>query len=65
MSAAMKIGARATKAARRGFAGCCCAHIKFFISPDINRIDESILILTMVVVGGRERSGFGAGVPRC
>jgi branched-chain amino acid transport system permease protein len=48
----LKVGACAVSGALAGVAGCLLAHSTGFISPDMFGIDESILILTMVVVGG-------------
>jgi branched-chain amino acid transport system permease protein len=48
----LKLGACAISGALAGVAGCLLAHSTGFISPDMFGIDESILILTMVVVGG-------------
>ena len=49
---ALKIGAFAISGALAGIAGALLAHSTGFISPDMFGIDESILMLTMVVVGG-------------
>jgi branched-chain amino acid transport system permease protein len=35
-----------------GVAGCLTAHATRFLGPDMFGLDQSILILTMVVVGG-------------
>jgi branched-chain amino acid transport system permease protein len=48
----LKVGACAISGALAGVAGCLLAHSTGFISPDMFGIDESILMLTMVVVGG-------------
>lgn len=48
----LKIGAFAISGALAGVAGALLAHSTGFISPDMFRLDESILVLTMVVVGG-------------
>jgi branched-chain amino acid transport system permease protein len=50
--AALKIGAFAISGGLAGAAGCLLAHATGFISPDMFQLDQSILILTMVVVGG-------------
>jgi len=50
--ARLKLGACAISGALAGVAGCLLAHSTGFISPDMFGIDESILMLTMVVVGG-------------
>jgi branched-chain amino acid transport system permease protein len=48
----LKLGVCTISGALAGVAGCLLAHSTGFISPDMFGIDESILILTMVVVGG-------------
>jgi branched-chain amino acid transport system permease protein len=48
----LKVGACAISGGLAGVAGCLLAHSTGFISPDMFGIDESILMLTMVVVGG-------------
>jgi branched-chain amino acid transport system permease protein len=48
----LKVGACAISGALAGVAGCLLAHSTGYISPDMFGIDESILMLTMVVVGG-------------
>lgn len=48
----MKLTIFAISAALAGVAGALLAHSTNFISPDMFRLPESILILTMVVVGG-------------
>jgi len=48
----LKVGAFAIGGALAGMAGCLFAHSVGFISPDMFGLNESILILTMVVVGG-------------
>lgn len=48
----LKIGVFAISAGLAGAAGCLTAHSTGFISPDMFGLDQSILILTMVVVGG-------------
>jgi branched-chain amino acid transport system permease protein len=48
----LKIGVFAISAAFAGVAGCLTAHSTGFIGPDMFGLDQSILILTMVVVGG-------------
>ncbi len=48
----LKIGVTAISAGLAGVAGCLTAHSTGFISPDMFNLDQSILILTMVVVGG-------------
>ena len=50
--AALKVGAFAISGGLAGAAGCLLAHATGFISPDMFQLDQSILILTMVVVGG-------------
>ena len=50
--ALMKIGAFAISGGLAGAAGCLLAHSTGYISPDMFGLDQSILILTMVVVGG-------------
>ena len=50
--ARLKVGAFALSGALAGAAGCLLAHATGYISPDMFRLDQSILILTMVVVGG-------------
>jgi branched-chain amino acid transport system permease protein len=50
--ARLKIGAFAISGALAGVAGCLLAHVTGYISPDMFQLDQSILILTMVVVGG-------------
>ena len=47
-----KVGAFAISGGLAGAAGCLLAHTTGFISPDMFGLDQSILILTMVVVGG-------------
>ena len=47
-----KIGAFAISGGLAGAAGCLLAHSTGYISPDMFGLDQSILILTMVVVGG-------------
>jgi branched-chain amino acid transport system permease protein len=49
---AMKILVFAISAGLAGVAGSLLAHTTNFISPDMFRLSDSILILTMVVVGG-------------
>ncbi len=49
---ALKLSAFAISGALAGVAGCLQAHITNYISPDMFQLDTSILILTMVVVGG-------------
>lgn len=51
-TALMKVGAFAISGGLAGVAGCLLAHTTGFISPDMFGLDQSILILTMVVVGG-------------
>ena len=51
-TALLKIGAFAISGGLAGAAGCLLAHITGYISPDMFGLDQSILILTMVVVGG-------------
>lgn len=48
----LKIGAFAISGGLAGAAGSLLAHSTGFISPDMFTLDDSILILTMVVVGG-------------
>lgn len=48
----LKIGVFAISGGLAGVAGCLTAHSTGFISPDMFGLDQSILILTMVVVGG-------------
>lgn len=48
----LKIFAFATSAGIAGVAGSLLAHTTNFISPDMFRLSDSILILTMVVIGG-------------
>jgi branched-chain amino acid transport system permease protein len=48
----MKLTIFAISSALAGVAGALLAHSTNFISPDMFRLPESILILTMVVVGG-------------
>lgn len=48
----LKISVFAIGAGLAGAAGCLTAHSTGFISPDMFGLDQSILILTMVVVGG-------------
>ena len=47
-----KIGVFAISGGLAGAAGCLLAHSTGYISPDMFGLDQSILILTMVVVGG-------------
>ena len=57
----LKIGAFGVSAVFAGIAGGLLAHSTGYISPDMFGLDQSILILTMVVVGGpRQRAGCGA-----
>lgn len=51
-TALMKVGAFAISGGLAGAAGCLLAHSTGYISPDMFGLDQSILILTMVVVGG-------------
>ena len=51
-TALMKVGAFAIGGGLAGAAGCLLAHSIGYISPDMFGLDQSILILTMVVVGG-------------
>ncbi len=51
-TALMKVGAFALSGGLAGAAGCLLAHSTGYISPDMFGLDQSILILTMVVVGG-------------
>jgi len=51
-TALMKTGAFAISGGLAGAAGCLLAHSTGYISPDMFGLDQSILILTMVVVGG-------------
>ncbi len=51
-TALMKVGAFAIGGGLAGAAGCLLAHSTGYISPDMFGLDQSILILTMVVVGG-------------
>jgi branched-chain amino acid transport system permease protein len=48
----LKLGACAISGSLAGVAGCLLAHGTGYISPDMFSINESILMLTMVVVGG-------------
>ncbi len=48
----LKVGAFAISGGLAGAAGCLLAHTTGYISPDMFGLDQSILILTMVVVGG-------------
>ena len=48
----LKLGVCAIAGALAGVAGCLLAHSTGYISPDMFGIDESILMLTMVVTGG-------------
>jgi branched-chain amino acid transport system permease protein len=48
----LKVQVFAISAAFAGLAGALLAHSTRYISPDMFRLPESILILTMVVVGG-------------
>ncbi len=48
----LKVGVFALSGGLAGVAGCLTAHSTGFISPDMFQLDQSILILTMVVVGG-------------
>lgn len=48
----LKIGVFSISGGMAGMAGCLLAHSTGFISPDMFGLDESLLILTMVVVGG-------------
>jgi len=48
----LKVGVFAIGGALAGMAGCLFAHSVGFISPDMFGLNESILMLTMVVVGG-------------
>ncbi len=48
----LKLSAFAISGGLAGVAGCLQAHITNYISPDMFQLDTSILILTMVVVGG-------------
>ena len=48
----LKFSAFAISGGLAGVAGCLQAHITNYISPDMFQLDTSILILTMVVVGG-------------
>ncbi len=48
----LKIGVFAISGGLAGIAGCLTAHSTRYISPDMFGLDQSILILTMVVVGG-------------
>jgi branched-chain amino acid transport system permease protein len=48
----MKIGVFSISGGVAGAAGCLLAHSTGFISPDMFQLDQSILILTMAVVGG-------------
>ena len=50
--ARMKVAVFAISSGFAGVAGALLAHSTNFISPDMFRLTESILILTMVVVGG-------------
>lgn len=49
---ALKIGIFAISGGLAGVAGCLTAQTTLYISPDMFGLDQSILILTMVVVGG-------------
>ena len=51
-TALMKVGVFAISGGLAGAAGCLLAHSTGYISPDMFGLDQSILILTMVVVGG-------------
>ena len=51
-TALMKVGAFTIGGGLAGAAGCLLAHSIGYISPDMFGLDQSILILTMVVVGG-------------
>ena len=51
-TARLKVGAFAISGGLAGAAGCLLAHSTGYISPDMFGLDQSILILTMVVVGG-------------
>ena len=48
----LKLSAFAISGGLAGVAGCLQAHITNYISPDMFQLDTSILVLTMVVVGG-------------
>lgn len=48
----LKIGIFAISGGLAGVAGCLTAQTTLYISPDMFGLDQSILILTMVVVGG-------------
>jgi branched-chain amino acid transport system permease protein len=48
----LKIGVLAISSGLAGVAGCLTAHSTGFVSPDMFQLDQSILILTMVVLGG-------------
>ncbi|HVC62945.1 MAG TPA: branched-chain amino acid ABC transporter permease [Acetobacteraceae bacterium] len=48
----LKVGVFALSSGLAGVAGCLTAYSTGFISPDMFQLDQSILILTMVVVGG-------------
>ncbi len=60
----LKVGVFAIGGAPAGMAGCLFAHSVGFISPDLFGLNESILMLTMVVVGdlgSRPGAVVGAG----
>lgn len=48
----LKIGVFMVSGALAGVAGCLTAHSTRYISPDMFALDQSIMLLTMVVVGG-------------
>ena len=61
----LKLSAFAISGGLAGVAGCLQAHITNYISPDMFQLDTSILILTMVVVGGLGSlpgAALGAGI---
>lgn len=62
--ARLKVGAFAISGGLAGAAGCLLAHATGYISPDMFGLDQSILVLTMVVVGGLG-SLPGAAVGAC
>lgn len=48
----LRIGVFVVSGALAGAAGCLTAHSTRYISPDMFSLDQSIMLLTMVVVGG-------------
>jgi branched-chain amino acid transport system permease protein len=48
----LKVGVFAISGGLAGAAGCLTAHSTGFISPDMFGLDQSIVLLTMIVVGG-------------